>query len=74
MYTDPRYTIALMNVLNLDTTEFQSIHHRGKGTNPDAHLRYCEKIKQFPEDGTNAKFCQKLESLMLKRLYENAIA
>ena len=68
VHHNPRYTIKLLEVLNLTEADFQSIHHRGEVANIEDHIAYCRKTKAFKENGTNAATAKRLEDELINRL------
>jgi hypothetical protein len=70
-FSNPKYTIALLKVLQLTDAEWKEIHYRKGPTITVAnHIEYAGKTKIFPENGKSAVLAQRLEEMMLRRLYE----
>jgi hypothetical protein len=68
MYTNPRYTNVLLDILNLTPVEFQAIHHHGPKADLQSHRDYCRGTKRFQENGANVQTAIRLENELLARL------
>jgi len=73
MFTNPKYTLVLMNLLGLTPEEFQAVHHHGPKADLQAHRDYCAKTKMFQANGANAQTAMKLENLLVDRIRSLAV-
>jgi len=69
-YSNPKFTVRLIDILQPTDEEFQAIHHQGEKASVAAHRSYAERTKTFQPGGANAEVARKLEALLIQRLHE----